>query len=897
MAVLVTLYVVAVGLMYFYQEKAIKKGSAHVSAHLQSTAKTQAEALNVALAGKQENLESFATVFEEEKELEIPKIIKYLNRAKDISHVSCMGFADAQGNAYLNDGSHFKIDDKEYFKKSIKGERAIEEIQNNKHSGIPVILISVPIKSEREVKGILFGIYAEGHFQSLLRPNYFNKEGYSFICNDVGDIIITSKGLSFLTHERRNISYLLKSERLDKKLDAEQILLNIKSSAPGVFSYNIGGRHRYTAYHPLGINNWVLFSAVPTDSIYEEFSVISQSGQISMLIVLLSAIVIFLFIIVMDYRERKALEAEKELLRISEEEYRIFVEQSEKLLYRYDIKTKTIHSHPAMAEVLGVPMVFKYDSESVAKSGIILKESLEEHARFYEAMSNGEPTGSTVLNIRKTSGENAWYRGVFTMIYNDDGSPKHAIISMEDVTAQREKELAYELWRKKIKSDGLTKNVIYYDCNLTKDVCERKEGSLGFGVIDDIGSAFTDVIEYATKNIVYENDSDDFKDFFQKDRLLAQYYRGVSEESFECRVKSQDKDFRWIKGKAELAKDVFSTDIRAFLTFKDIDEKKRNKLELEAQAKNDPLTGVLNRVEFVRQMESLIQINASNLHATHALIMIDIDDFKQINDLYGHDSGDKLLVEMVLNLRKLMRKGDLLGRIGGDEFIIFLENITSEEVVRKRAELICQMIYRQLTPKSIISGSLGIAMYPRDGTSFSELYKKSDIALYKTKNENPGTYLLYDSSMEQELHEDPTSVPAKKLSANIKKDESKIEELVRLSDELLNEENAVAYIEWDLNAGKYYRSAEFEEYEMSTLTNEEFFDLFTKIPGIHPEDEPKFRVFYGRDIKTSQTHNEETLRIRKKDGKYVLSRIISTRLFDADNKIQKQKVSIKEIKE
>ncbi|NLX74230.1 MAG: hypothetical protein GXZ13_00005, partial [Synergistaceae bacterium] len=105
MAVLVTLHVVAVGLMYFYQEKAIKKGSAHVSAHLQSTAKTQAEALNVALAGKQENLESFATVFEEEKELEIPKIIKYLNRAKDISHVSCMGFADAQGNAYLNDGS------------------------------------------------------------------------------------------------------------------------------------------------------------------------------------------------------------------------------------------------------------------------------------------------------------------------------------------------------------------------------------------------------------------------------------------------------------------------------------------------------------------------------------------------------------------------------------------------------------------------------------------------------------------------------------------------------------------------------------------------------------------------------------------------------------------------
>ncbi|MGI6442630.1 MAG: cache domain-containing protein [Synergistaceae bacterium] len=524
---MVTLYLVAVALMHFYQQKTIRKEREHAYNVLQNTAKTQAEALNVALAGKYEILESLATVFEDDSDLETSKIIKYLNKVKDISGVSYMGFADIKGNSYLHDGRHAKINDREYFKKSIKGERAVEKIQKTKHSGIPVILISVPIKLGEEIKGVLFANYTEDHFCSLLSPYCFNNEGYSYICDDTGDIIITSKSLSFLTPEKRNIGYLLKNERLVKELAPEQILLNIKSSNPGVFSYTIGGKHRYAAYHPLGINNWVLFSAVPATSVYyEELAFISRSGQISMLIVVLSAMALFLIVIVMDYRERKSLEVEKEMLRISEEEYRIFVEQSEKLLYRYDVKTKTIYSHPAMAETIGVPMVFKYDSESAVKSGIILKESLEEHARFYEAMSNGEPTGSTVLNIRKTSGENAWYRGVFTMIYNDDGSPKHAIISMEDVTAQREKELAYELWRKKIKSDGLTKNVIYYDCNLTKDVCERKEGSLGFGVIDDIGSAFTDVIEYATKNIVYENDSDDFKDFFQKDRLLAQYYRG-----------------------------------------------------------------------------------------------------------------------------------------------------------------------------------------------------------------------------------------------------------------------------------------------------------------------------------------------------------------------------------
>ncbi len=98
--------------------------------------------------------------------------------------------------------------------------------------------------------------------------------------------------------------------------------------------------------------------------------------------------------------------------------------------------------------------------------------------------------------------------------------------------------------------------------------------------------------------------------------------------------------------------------------------------------------------------------------------MIDLDNFKQINDTLGHIKGDEVLIEMARSLESILRSGDAVGRIGGDEFMVCLKSIPSRSVTKKRAEYIREMLVMEVSKDLKVSGSLGIAMYPEDGLTF-----------------------------------------------------------------------------------------------------------------------------------------------------------------------------------
>lgn len=119
-----------------------------------------------------------------------------------------------------------------------------------------------------------------------------------------------------------------------------------------------------------------------------------------------------------------------------------------------------------------------------------------------------------------------------------------------------------------------------------------------------------------------------------------------------------------------------------------------------------------------------------------ALFMIDTDNFKQINDTEGHMIGDIVLTEMASGMKKIMRDSDVVGRIGGDEFTIFMKNISSVKDAEKKAEELLYM-FRHLFQKEKsflkVTCSIGIAIYPKDGTTFKEIYARADKALYQAK--------------------------------------------------------------------------------------------------------------------------------------------------------------------
>ncbi|NLV82765.1 MAG: diguanylate cyclase, partial [Synergistaceae bacterium] len=684
LAIQVILIVIAGVAMLVFQRQMALKIRQHAYQTIQESAKTQVIAFNIALDGKYEIIETLANLPIMGKDFDIEKIILYMENFVKVSKFSSVGYADIEGNAYLHNGQITKINDRKYFKKAIKGERAIEWVEKGKVEKKTRILISVPIKDKNGVKGIIFASYTDENFRKFLNPQGFGKEGYSYVCQANGDIIASSKKYDFLT-DSQNIFESLRSAILDKGYTLEQRIADIHNLTPGIFSYTIHGQHRYASYQPIGVNNWIIFNVVPASIVNADFKIIAKSGQISMVIVLLSAISLILFIIILDMKQARALAREHEQLLISEEEYRITAEQSGKLVFRYDINTKTQYNQPKMAEVLGLPLIEKNAPESSIESGMIAEESIEDYRLFYDAMQSGAPEGIVVSLTRMSSGEFIWYRGMFTMIYSDAGQPLHAIVSLENFTIQRDKELAYKRWQQKLDSIQ-RKNITYYECNLTRDLCERKEGNLPYQFLGNNDRNFSTMVDYAVKHLIFDEDINIFERFFSRKRILAAFCQGTTNDIFEYRIKKEDGTVNWINVSIQMVQEAYSTDIKALIMFEDIDEKKRAELLLQTQANQDPLTGVLNRNEFVRQMTALI--DEGDLLAQHAFIMIDIDDFKDINDMFGHIEGDKALVEITDNLKKIMRCGDLLGRLGGDEFMICLKNIPNDEVISKRAELI-----------------------------------------------------------------------------------------------------------------------------------------------------------------------------------------------------------------
>lgn len=171
--------------------------------------------------------------------------------------------------------------------------------------------------------------------------------------------------------------------------------------------------------------------------------------------------------------------------------------------------------------------------------------------------------------------------------------------------------------------------------------------------------------------------------------------------------------------------------------------------EIKSIANTDDLTGLLNR----DYTEKSINQYLSERRNAGALLMMDLDNFKLVNDSYGHIVGDELLKEFSSILKTLTRQDDLICRMGGDEFLIFLKDISSRSIVSEKAEQILIMLQKYLIKPDLsnsVSISMGIAMAPMDGRDFLTLYQNADKSLYYVKQNGKNSYHFYSDEEKYE---------------------------------------------------------------------------------------------------------------------------------------------------
>ncbi|WP_125142357.1 sensor domain-containing diguanylate cyclase [Clostridium transplantifaecale] len=242
-------------------------------------------------------------------------------------------------------------------------------------------------------------------------------------------------------------------------------------------------------------------------------------------------------------------------------------------------------------------------------------------------------------------------------------------------------------------------------------------------------------------DIIYEEDKPVLRERFQA------ILKGQDEMECEYRIKSNDGSYLWVDVHASAMRDEDNRLLKILGIISDIDQRKREIIKVQKEAVSDPLTGLLNRRECVAQVEAYMK----RCHDPAAFMLIDVDNFKKVNDTYGHLYGDSVLNELAVSLRTAFRKEDIIARLGGDEFVVFMTNIDTGRALEDKVKRI-ESVFRNFTVaggEEKVGCSIGISFYPGHGSDFRSLFAKADAAMYHVKQKGKGWFCIYGEDMEK----------------------------------------------------------------------------------------------------------------------------------------------------
>jgi len=223
--------------------------------------------------------------------------------------------------------------------------------------------------------------------------------------------------------------------------------------------------------------------------------------------------------------------------------------------------------------------------------------------------------------------------------------------------------------------------------------------------------------------------------------------------NIEHRMRCRDGNWKWIHARGMVvARDTDNKPLRLIGTYLDISARKDAEVTIQRQANFDPLTQLPNRRLFLdRLAQEIAKSRRANL--TLALLLIDLDEFKEVNDTLGHDVGDILLQEAGRRIRHCVRDADTVARLGGDEFTVLLTELTDhtthvEDIAQKIIARLAEP-YQLGNETAYVSASIGITLFPRDAEDIDTLVKHADQAMYAAKKQGRNRFCYFTASLQE----------------------------------------------------------------------------------------------------------------------------------------------------
>ena len=341
--------------------------------------------------------------------------------------------------------------------------------------------------------------------------------------------------------------------------------------------------------------------------------------------------------------------------------------------------------------------------------------------------------------INKKGGEKAWVLISTRKPSTAQKGEQSFICSIIDITEMKKQQIELQRIKEKYEIvEELSDNILFtYD--VATDVFEASSK-----ILRSMGTRTR--IENAIENMTY-GDVLDHRDVPAFIGALSNALSGQRKNSFDARVINSRGDGIWHRIKFFVVYDENGDAVQFVGTLTDVDKEKKEKNRLIAQAETDQLTGFLNKLSTALKVNELLRENSDG-----ALFLFDIDDFKKLNDTYGHRVGDTFLKEFTSKLSISFRTTDIFGRVGGEEFILFLSGVGDNRhyIEEKAAQIqsICHSIKLDAAPDKEFSCSIGVAISPDNGKNYTSLYEKADEAMYSVKRNGKNNFAFYNNSDE-----------------------------------------------------------------------------------------------------------------------------------------------------
>ncbi|MEG1810117.1 MAG: diguanylate cyclase [Clostridia bacterium] len=288
-------------------------------------------------------------------------------------------------------------------------------------------------------------------------------------------------------------------------------------------------------------------------------------------------------------------------------------------------------------------------------------------------------------------------------------------------------------------------NVFEIDISNNRAAGEDLERFLdGLGI--DKNTPYDKALQMIAERQIKEEYIQGYLDTFSPKSVMKCYNSGINNLSYDFMIYDDDGNYHWIRTVGRIF--YWSTDesVRMISYRKNIDAEKKRELLLLEKSQRDSLTGLYNKGATEDYISSLL-IDGSK----HAMLIFDLDNFKDVNDKYGHAFGDFIITEFAAELKLQFRDSDIVGRIGGDEFAVLMVNYDGNAaMLGEKLERFISKIRQKNFDKqkdANISCSIGVALYPQDGSAYSMLFEKADQALYCAKAYGKSSFHITGTSL------------------------------------------------------------------------------------------------------------------------------------------------------